>query len=73
MGEIAEYLKARDAVYNSKQPLQRPKEMDDPKATPEQRTAAAERYASQLLQRKTLTPEETLFLGTEIARHLRGE
>jgi hypothetical protein len=73
MGEIADFLKAQEAARNTKTPLERPEIIDDLKADPAKRSAAAQEYAAKLLQRRTLTTQEALFLQSEIARHLRGE
>jgi hypothetical protein len=69
---IVDFLKDENARRNSREPLEKPSELDDPKADPNLRAAAERWYVGRLLERRTLTPAETAYLGSEIAKHLKG-
>lgn len=80
---INSVLRAQRAQRDNPQPLERPAApaiLADPKANPIKRAEAEQqhaenerRYADELLQRRTLTVEESRWLGSQINRMLRGD
>jgi hypothetical protein len=70
--DIVGFLKAQRTAQSDRRPLDRPPIIDDETANPTKKAAAEQAYTAALLNRPSLTPDETAWLGKQIVRHLKN-
>ena len=70
---VTSVLRDDRASRESKAPIERPSQIDDPKCHPLVRQQAAQFYAGEILKKASWTPEETKFIGEECAKYAKEE